>query len=152
MNADFPEGYYHTCKVDVGELERWIPEVKNSFLNRLQYSRKNPEEVNHEPLAVVNGDKTNQIIKLKVRLNKKVKLNASGSSDPDKDKVSYRWFYYKEASTYTADISIKSPSSVIQEITLPKDIGDKNIHLVLEVKDNGSPALVAYRRVILSAK
>jgi hypothetical protein len=40
----------------------------------------------------------------------------------------------------------------VQTITLPPEIGDKKIHLVLEVHDNGSPSLVTYRRVILSRK
>jgi len=55
MGQGFPEGYYSTCVVDRNEIERWIPDVKNSFLNRLQYSVKGPEDVNHEPIAVVMG-------------------------------------------------------------------------------------------------
>jgi len=133
-------------------LERWIPQVKNSFLNRLQYSLKNPDEVNHEPIAVINGDKSNNLIKLQLKRNKKIKLDASASTDPDGDTVSYNWFFYKEASDYTGVISIKDPSSAIQTIKLPKDIGKKSIHLILEVTDKGSPELVSYRRVILSAR
>ena len=151
MGADFPSGYYHTCKVEKNELDRWIPAVKNSFLNRLQYSLKNPDEVNHEPIAVVNGNKSNAVIKIQARPNNKVKLDASGSNDPDQNKLSYRWFYYKEASDYSGEISIRDSTSAIQHITLPKDLGDKKIHMVLEVSDNGSPELVSYRRVIISA-
>lgn len=152
MGPEFPKKYFETCKVDKNELERWIPQVKNSFLNRLQYSLKNPDEVNHEPIAVINGDKSNNLIKLQLKRNKKIKLDASASTDPDGDTVSYNWFFYKEASDYTGAISIKDPSSAIQRITLPKDIGKKSIHLILEVTDKGSPELVSYRRVILSAR
>lgn len=151
MGSDFPEGYYHTCNIDKNEMERWIPEAKNSFLNRLQYSIKSPDEVNHEPIAIINGDKSNKIINIKARPTVKIKLDAAGSSDPDGDEISYRWFYYKEASSYPGELSIKDNNSSHQEIILPEDIGDKNIHIILEVKDNGSPALVSYRRTILSA-
>ncbi|CAN5296317.1 hypothetical protein BH23BAC1_BH23BAC1_41940 [soil metagenome] len=152
MGSAFPEGYYHTCKVDKNELERWISEAKNSFLNRLQYSVKNPDEVNHEPVAVINGDTSNKILKINSPANKTIKLNAEGSHDPDGDKISYRWFYYKEASSYPKEFTISNPDAAQQELKLPKDISDKNIHLILEVKDNGSPELVSYRRVILSAQ
>jgi hypothetical protein len=152
MGPEFPKNYFETCKVDKNELERWIPQVKNSFLNRLQYSTKSPEEVNHEPIAVINRDNTNNVISYQIGPNKKIKLDASRSSDPDGNKISYRWFFYQEASTYTGPIPIKDPSSPTQTITLPKDIGKKSIHLVLEVTDNGSPELVSYRRVVLSAR
>ena len=152
MGSEFPKGYYRTCEVDKIELDRWIPEVKNSFLNRLQYSIKDPDEVNHEPIAAINGDKTNKIIKIQAKPGEKIKLDASGSSDPDGDKINFRWFYYKEASSYSGNFSINNASSALQEFILPKDIGDKNIHVVLEVKDDGTPELVSYRRVILSGK
>jgi hypothetical protein len=150
MNPEFPDNYYETCKVDKNELERWIPHAKNSFMNRLQYSVKNPDQVNHEPLAVINGDKSNDIIKIQAKQNKKIKLDATESMDPDGDQISYHWFFYKEASEYTGEFSIPNPSSASQTFTIPEDIGNKSIHIVLEVTDNGSPDLVSYRRVIIS--
>jgi hypothetical protein len=152
MGKEFPEGYYGTCDVDKNEIERWIPEVKNSFLNRLQYSIKNPEEVNHEPIAVINGDASNKIIKIAAKPNKEIKLDASGSKDPDGNKISYRWFYYKEASDYPGEFSIQDPSLPVQTLILPKDLEDRKIHIVLEIKDDASLELVSYKRVILSTK
>lgn len=152
LGKDFPYGYYGTCEVDKNELERWIPAVKSSFLNRLQYSIKNPDEVNHEPVAVLNGDKSRKIIQIMAKPGKEIKLDASDSKDPDGDTISYHWYFYKEASDYSGDFSIESPSSGVQKLILPDDIGDKKIHVVLEVKDNASPGLVSYKRVILSKK
>lgn len=152
MSPEFPDNYYETCKVDKTEIERWIPQAKNSFLNRLQYSVKNPDQVNHEPIAAINGDKGNEIIKIRAKPNKKIKLDASASMDPDGDTLSYNWFFYKEASDYSGEFSVKNPSSPSQTFTMPEDIGNQNIHIVLEVTDNGLPELVTYRRVILSAE
>ena len=152
MHPGFPKGYFETCSVDRNEIERWIPQAKNSFLNRLQYSVKGPKEVNHEPKAVVNGNEKNEIVRISTAKGKPVKIDASRSFDPDGNEIAYNWIFYKEASDYTGSLLLDNSSSPIQTITLPADIGRNTIHLILEVTDNGSPQLVSYRRVILSAR
>ncbi len=152
MGNDFPEGYYHTCFHDRGELERWIPDAKKSFQNRLQWSVKEPLEVNHEPVAAINGDKSNRILSLNVQPGEEVKLDASKSFDPDGDEIHYNWFRYDEADSYLGSFEISNPEDALQAFIVPDDIASGNIHLVLEVHDAGSPDLVAYRRVILKTK
>jgi hypothetical protein len=152
MGEEFPLGYYHTCKVDIQELERWIPVVKNSFMNRLQYSLKNPDEVNHEPIAAINGNKGTEIIRFQEKPGAMVKLDASDSYDPDGDELSFRWFNYKEAGSYLNELTIERADQPVIEFQLPEDIGENEIHLILEIKDNGNIPLVSYRRVILSGK
>jgi hypothetical protein len=152
MGDEFPQNYFSTCKVDKTELERWVPHVKNNFLNRLNYSLKNPGEVNHEPLAIVNKDKNKKVLRIKAMPGKIIKLDASGSSDQDGNKMTYNWYQYKRAGDYAGNIAINTPTAAVQNITLPQDIGDKEIHLILEVQDNGTPSLVTYRRIILSAR
>jgi len=152
MGEAFPQGYYHTCQVNKTELSRWIPEVKNSFLNRLQYSRKNPEEVNHEPIVALNGDRSREVLSLKDKPGQEIELRTEGTYDPDRDTLTYRWFYYKEASDYLGDFPISPSPAANHTFRIPIDLGDKKIHLVLEVKDSGTPSLVAYRRVVLSVK
>ncbi len=152
MDDTFPSNYFHTCGVDRGELERWIPQAKNSFLNRLSYSKKSPEEVNHEPKAVINDLAGNSVIELKGNPGQTIKLDASRSTDPDKDALTFRWSYYKEASSYTGVVSITDPTNKVQNLPVPKDIGESKIHIILEVTDDGAPALVTYRRVIISKK
>lgn len=152
MGEQFPDGYFHTCGLERSELDRWIPAAKNSFLNRLKYSTNDPEAVNHEPLVIVNGIGGNEILKIKEKPGKKIILDASGSTDPDGDKINFNWFYYQEASSYNGQFSLNEPNNKKLELELPKDIGDSEIHLVLEVSDNGSNQLVSYRRVILYKK
>lgn len=152
MGEQFPDGYFHTCGLESSELERWILAVKNSFLNRLQYSTKDPDKVNHEPVAVTNGAGGNQIIRINEKPGANIILDASGSNDPDGDEISFKWFYYKEASSYKGQFSINEPGNKIQKLGLPYDIGNSEIHLILEVRDNGAHELVSYRRIILSRK
>lgn len=151
MGGEFPKGYYSTCTVERKELERWIPEAKNSFLNRLLYCVKPPDQVNREPIAVINSDHSSNIIRIQTRPNRKIKLDASRSKDPDNNKLSFRWFYYREASSYAGEVPISNPSVPVQHVLVPEDIGEKEIHIVLEVRDAAAVGLVSYRRVIISA-
>ncbi len=152
MGEDFPSGYYHTCGVDVQHLTRWVDATRNSFLNRLNYSLKNPEEVNHEPVAVVNGNTGNQIIRIKARPGLKIKLDASHSSDPDGDRLQWKWFNYLEAGTYPEEVNPESSDQPLTSIIIPEKNVDGEIHLVLELKDTGNPPLVSYRRIIVEVK
>ena len=152
MGESFPKGYYHTCNHDASELTRWNAEAKNNFSNRLQWSVKNPEEVNHVPIAIVNGDNSNKIISLYAKPGKSITLDATKSSDPDRNVLTFKWFRYDEADTYDGSFKLIDPTNPFQKLIVPSDLNDKNIHLVLEVRDNGTPELVVYRRVIINAK
>jgi hypothetical protein len=149
MGQPFPEGYYHTCNVDVTELKRWVADAKSSFENRLDYSFKNAEEVNHEPVVIVNGKRENDVQTIKAKPGKTIKLDASKSFDPNGDNLNFNWFVYHEAGIYNGNFNIRDPSSDKQMMVIPGDIRGKEIHVILEVKDNGSPGLVSYRRFIL---
>jgi hypothetical protein len=149
MEKTFPEGYYHTCNVDVIELKRWVNDAKSSFENRLNYSLKNPDEVNHEPVSVVNGKKGIEVVTIKVKPGKTIKLDASKSFDPDGDNLNFNWFVYREAGNYNGTLNISNPSSAKQKLVVPDDVKGKEIHVILELKDNGKPELVSYRRFIL---
>jgi hypothetical protein len=62
----------------------------------------------------------------------------------------YNWFFYKNASSYTGTVLPENAATSLLNLKVPEDLGDNEIHLVLEVRDNGNPSLVSYRRVILT--
>ncbi|MDD4226500.1 MAG: DUF1593 domain-containing protein [Mariniphaga sp.] len=152
MGNDFPEGYYHTCFHEKDELVRWIPDVKKSYLNRLQWSVKEPDEVNHAPFAIVNNNKTNRILTIQAKPGEKIKLDASKSFDPDGNDIRFNWFRYKAADSFQGELEISSPENAMQTVMVPSNLAGQEIHLVLEVRDNGTPDLVSYRRVIIKNK
>lgn len=152
MGSSFPDNYYSTCEVDRNELVRWVPAATNSFKNRLLWSVKDPGEVNREPVAAINDDASNSIISLKGKPGETLTLDASASSDPDGDKLAFNWFRYDAADSYSGDFAISDPASPVLTIVIPTDINSTNIHIVLEVKDNGYPPLVSYRRIIILAE
>ena len=152
MPSTYPAGYYSTCGVSAAELERWVPDAKNSFMARMKWATNSPSEVNHAPVAVLGGDRSNKVVYRKSAPGSRVVLDASKSFDQDGDRLSYRWFHYKEAGSYQNPIDIPDSASSRIRFTVPHDIGNDDLHLVLEVRDQGSPSLVAYRRVVIAKK
>lgn len=152
MGEAFPETYFSTCEVDRNELVRWVPAATNSFKNRLLWSTRDPGEVNSEPKAIINGNRSNKILRISADPGETISLDASLSSDPDGDALSFSWFRYEAADTYKGNFEIDDPSGDSIGIVFPDAMGNRNIHIILEVRDNGEPALTTYRRVILEAK
>jgi hypothetical protein len=97
----------------------------------------------------LNGDKRVGVAELTVRPGQVVKLTAAGSSDPDGDRLSFRWFVYPEAGTYGRDVPLSGGTAETAALTVPADAVGKTVHVVLEVTDDGEPALTRYRRAIL---
>jgi len=131
-------------------IHRWRQAYQNSFEARMDWCVRPYEKCNHEPVAVCNGDKTKKILNIHVDPGQNVMLTASGSSDPDGDKLSYKWWIYREAGSYWADAPIRGSNSVLAIVTVPKEASGRTIHVILEVVDAGEPSLKAYRRVILN--
>ena len=88
-------------------IHRWRRDYQNSFEARMDWCVKPYDKCNHEPTAVCNGDKTRSVFKIDVDPGQDVTLSANGSSDPDNDKLSYKWWIYQEAGSYWTD----APSS-----------------------------------------
>ncbi len=132
-------------------IHRWRQAYQNSFEARMDWCVRAYDKCNHEPVAVCNGDKTKKVLNINVDPGREVKLSATGSSDPDGDKLSYRWWVYKEAGSYWADAPIRGGNSAQAVVTVPKNASGRTVHVILEAIDAGKPPLTAYRRVILKA-
>ena len=80
-------------------------------------------------------------------------MSAKGTVDPDDDNLSYDWWFYEEAGSFKGRIEIENSNSINASFRVPEEIKeDVNIHIICEVKDNGSPQLTRYQRVIVKAK
>jgi len=81
-----------------------------------------------------------------------VKLSAAESSDPDGNRLNYRWWTYGEAGTYDGRVMIRGDEQAEAEVPVPADASGKTIHVILEVRDDGQPPLTSYRRAVLEVR
>lgn len=123
---------------------RWIPVLQNDFAARADWCVKPYAEANHPPVVQLATTEA-----LKVKAGETVNLTAT-LSDPDGDALSVRWWPYQEVGTYPAAITLSGATAPELAFTVPGDLSaGQTIHLILEVTDDGEPALTRYGRVVL---
>jgi len=131
-------------------LFRWRTAFQHDFAARMDWSiTPDYDDANHNPIAILNGEKGKEIIHLKAKCGEKIQLSAEGSTHPDGDRLSYEWYQYEEPGSYRGKINIKHDSEQVATFQAPKVKEPETIHIILTVKDNGEPGLYAYRRVIV---
>ena len=129
---------------------RWREAMYNDQICRMDWCVKSYDKANHHPIAAVDGDKTDSILRMKSSAGQTLEFDASASSDPDNDKLIYKWWIYKEAGTYPGDIDLKFPNTEKCQLVIPTGATESQIHLILEVKDtNPSAPLFDYRRIVV---
>jgi hypothetical protein len=142
---------FGNTSAEANDIKRWSTAYNNDFQARMDWSITSTyAESNHHPVAIVNGDSTKQVLKITTLSGANIKLNAAGSFDPDGNSLSYRWFYYQDPGTYSKTVSIQNSTSANASVEIPSDAFGKEIHIILELKDSGNPALYAYRRIIVN--
>lgn len=132
---------------------RWRRAFFNDFKCRMDWCKASFEAANHNPVAAINGVQAERIHFVEVEAGENIEFDASASTDPDGDAISYNWWIYKEAGDYTGDISINEPAIPKVEFVIPEDAKGNQVHLILEIKDDHKIAsMYDYRRVVISVK
>ncbi len=158
LNENFPgKRYYWASPIDTwngtthrdNTLARWAADLQNDFRARLDWCVKPPREANHAPRAVVNGIEGREILHITARPGQEVTLDASLSQDPDGDHLAREWFVYRETGTYPGEVPLTNVATPLARLQIPNDAVAKTSPIVLTVRDNGTPPLAAYRRVVV---
>lgn len=134
-------------------VSRWRTSFQRDFMARVKWATDSFEAANHNPELVVNGMNGTSLIEIAGEPGEKIRLDASESSDPDGDALEFSWFVYEEIYKPEQPLGLEiEKNGAIARFALPQMPAGAQLHLILEVSDNGSPSLTSYRRIILSAK
>lgn len=132
---------------------RWRTAMYNNLQCRMDWCVKSFKEANHHPVAAVNGNSEDTILRISAKASELLKFDASASSDRDGDEIDIRWWQYREAGTYPGTVKIEGGEKSLASIQIPADATGKQIHIILEVKDKSSIAsLYDYRRVVIDVQ
>jgi len=124
---------------------RWIDVIQNDFASRADWCVKSFEDANHPPEVVLANE-----LDLKSMPGDTVDLSAFGTSDPDGDDLTYRWWHYQEAGSFPGIVEILNSDEQDASFTVPeKFYKGETIHIICEVTDTGSPPLTRYQRVVV---
>jgi hypothetical protein len=107
------------------------------------------EKANHNPIAVLNGNEGEAWASAKIKEGDEVILSAKGTKDPDGDQIQVKWWVYREAGNFTGELEFFNPHGEDIKFQMPKLEAGQSLHVILEVRDSGRPALTSYRRVVL---
>lgn len=128
----------------------FYPAAFNNFAARMDWAKEGTG--NRNPVVVVNGDDSLDILTLKPRQGATVELDASKTTDPDGDALSFKWWVQPEAGSYTGTVGIRNSFSSQASIEVPDGSAGKTFHVICEVRDDGVPKLTSYRRIIVAAQ
>lgn len=143
--ADQPDTWNGTTHRD-NTLKRFAADLQNDFRARLDWCVKPFSEANHPPVVRVSGPRMRS-----VSSGDAIALDATGTTDPDGDKLNYRWWVYPEPGTYRGAAPIETYDSALAHFIVPAVETPQTIHLLLTVTDGGNPPLARYARAVLDA-
>jgi hypothetical protein len=69
------------------------------------------KKANHNPAAVLNGDRSKKVLSLSAKGGATVKVSAEGTSDPDGNSVKVVWWVYTEAGSLKNSVTLTKPKA-----------------------------------------
>lgn len=124
---------------------RWRPAYQADFRARMDWCVHPYSGANHPPVANFVGT-----LEQTVGSGTVVNLSAAGSTDPDGNNLSYNWYHYLEPSGYSGEVTIQNANSQEASFVAPTVATSRTVHIILTVKDNGTPALLSYKRIVFT--
>jgi hypothetical protein len=140
---------------------RWRSEVQQDFAVRMDWCVADDfKKANHNPVPVLNGKASQGILELTAKPGESVALSAEGTRDPDGNALEMRWRICPEESSLgdakggqsAPKVTLSSDRGPSTSLVAPAVEKPATIHVILEVRDSGTPSLVAYRRAIVTVK
>lgn len=151
---------------DQATIWRWREAFQHDFAARMAWTVEDYAHANHAPVAAVNSERGTTPVMINAEVGQNVILDAGGSTDPDGQRLHYTWFHYAEAGLRDgnlAEVTISGADTSRAVVTptatcRPRWTGPTRCrgngvaHIILAVKDDGTPSLTSYRRIILNVR
>ncbi len=150
------DGKAHTS--NQATIWRWRKHYQHDFAARMDWCvAQDVEEANHNPIAILNGVASTEVVRLSAKHGDRVALSSKGSRDPDGNSLRRHWMIYREAGTFQGAAALSKFEGEETEVIIPEkgESGgpmEATIHVILTLEDNGSPSLVAYRRAVITVR
>jgi hypothetical protein len=125
---------------------RWFEFAQRDFAARLKWTvTPTFAAANHEPGVTVSGPLNRSAAPGSI-----VRLVAT-ATDPDRDALTMKWWQYTDGDTYPGTVSLSTPETLTTTFQVPADAKPgQTIHALIQVTDNGTPALTSFQRVIVT--
>ncbi|WP_319231993.1 nucleoside hydrolase-like domain-containing protein [Draconibacterium orientale] len=162
--------------IDKGSYLKWIEYANRDFKSRLDWCvAENFEDANHKPTVKIKGEldltvKSGELVELEAEISDPDALNVDelwGQAEElytqaglDKERFAQYvetwsktlpiWWQYKDAGTFDGMIQITNPDANKIQFIAPEVKEPETIHMILEVKDRGVPALTSFARVVIT--
>lgn len=153
---------------DQATIWRWREAFQHDFAARMDWTIRSYADANHNPEVVVNGEAGIAPLIIEARMGQSVNLDATATTDPDGDALAFNWFHYTEAGSgmypgrpvasgelqgEPGEFLTLKPRVVFENAATARTTATPQrtgiFHLILQVTDDGTPALTSYRRVVL---
>jgi hypothetical protein len=148
------DGKPHTS--DQATIWRWRKDFQHDFAARMDWCVADDfTKANHNPVAILNGDRSKKILRLEAKPGIEVKLTSAESSDPDGNAITSHWMLYKEAGTYRKSATLSRNRGTETRLIIPAgnpQLSPATIHVILSLRDAGTPPLVSYRRAVINVR
>ena len=152
LSPDSTTSCFTNMRPEIKEISQkyekyFYPAIFNNFAARMEWAANGVG--NRNPELVINGISGLSPMVISVSGGDSIRLDISGSGDPDGDALEYKWWIMPEVGISIPEQCLTVDSSGNADILLPKGLDRGDIHIICECTDSGSIPLTSYRRVIL---
>jgi len=131
----------------MSSVYRWRPAFQNDFQARLDWCVKPFADANHPPGGGVRVETVREL-----KSGDELVLDASGSTDPDGDRLTFAWSLYPVEPEAKGKLVIEGGDAPVARVKVGTARPGDTIPILVSVSDQGSPVLTRYGRVLITVK